>query len=353
MRENFITINGETVKFHPGDTVLEAARRYGIDIPTLCYLKRAAPTGACRVCIVEIQGARSLMPSCGLEVMPGMVIETESEKVVRARKMIIELMLSDGWHDCLICEQNGACTLQDLAYRYRVGMPRFERQKKNFVYDESHPMIVRNFGKCVLCGRCVQACNEIQVNNVLSMGYRGNDSTVVASFNKPLGQSECVACGECVQACPVGALIEKKAIGKAQNWETKKVRTTCPYCGVGCQMHLHVKDNTIIKVTGVEDARPNEGNLCVKGRFGYDFVNHPDRLTTPLIKQSDGIFTKASWDEALNFVAERLSDIKANYGPDAIAGIGSSRASNEDNYAIMKFMRSVIGTNNVDNCART
>jgi predicted molibdopterin-dependent oxidoreductase YjgC len=353
MGENIITINGETIKFHPGDTVLDAATRHGIDIPTLCYLKRATPTGACRVCLVEVEGARALMPSCGLEAAPGMVIQTESEKVVKSRKMIIEFMLSDGWHDCLICEQSGACKLQELAYRYSVGMPRFSRQKKNFVYDESHPLIVRNFGKCILCGRCVQACNEIQVNNVLSMGYRGNDSTVVASFNKPLGESECVACGECVQACPVGALIEKKPIGKARNWETTKIRTTCPYCGVGCQMNLHVKDNIIIKVTGVEDARPNEGNLCVKGRFGYDFVNHPDRLTTPLIKQSDGTFKKAFWDEALDLVVERLSDIKAKQGANAIAGIGSSRASNEDNYAIMKFMRTVIGTNNIDNCART
>ncbi len=350
---NKIRINGREVNIIPGDTILDVANKNGIDIPTMCFLKRANPTGACRICVVEVEGYRNLVPSCATEAKAGMVIHTESEKVVSARKMIIELMLSDGWHDCLICEQSGACKLQDLAYRYRIGMPRFERQKKHFVYDTSHPLIVRDFSKCVLCGRCVQACNEIQVNNVLSVANRGSDSTIVASFNKPLGSSECVACGECVQACPVGALIEKKPIGKARNWETKKIRTTCPYCGVGCQMYLHVKNNKIIKVTGVEDARPNEGNLCVKGRFGYDFVSHPERLKKPLIKQKDGSFKEVSWREALSEAAERLKKIKDTYGPDAIAGIGSSRASNEDNYSMMKFMRSVIGTNNIDNCART
>lgn len=353
MKENLITINEKVVRFVTGETILDVAVRQGIDIPTLCYLKYAMPTGACRVCLVEVKGARTLLPSCSTEVLTGMIVETESPKVVKARRTVIELMLADGWHDCLICEQSGMCKLQDLAYRYHVGMPRFPRQKKNFVYDDSHPFIVRNFAKCVLCGRCVQACNEIQVNNVLSMAYRGSEASIVASYNKPLGKSECVACGECVQACPVGALIEKKAICRARNWETKKIRTTCGYCGIGCQMYLHVKDNSIIKVTGVEEAKPNEGSLCVKGRFGYEYSEHPDRLTTPLIRQQDGSFKEASWDEAIAYTAKRLTEIKEKYGSDSIAGISSSRTTNEDNYNMMKFMRSVIGTNNIDNCART
>ena len=351
--DNLITINGSRMEFQKGETVLEAAKRNGVDIPTLCHLKGAAPTGACRVCLVEVEGFRSLMPSCGLKAAPKMVVQTESALVVKARKMIIELMLSDGWHDCLVCEKSGDCKLQELSYRYNVGMPRFPRRQKNFVYDDSHPMIIRNFGKCVTCGRCIQACNERQVNNVLSFGHRGSDSVVVASFNKELGKSECVACGECVQACPVGALIEKKSKGVARHWDTKKVRTTCPYCGVGCQMHLHVKDNTIVKVTGVEDAKSNKGSLCVKGRFGYDFVAHKDRLTTPLIKQKNGSFKEASWDEALDLTAKRLSEIKEKYGPDAIGGVSSSRTTNENSYAMQRLMRAVIGTNNVDNCART
>jgi len=203
-----------------------------------------------------------------------------------------------------------------------------------------------------MCGRCVRACNEKQVNNAISIGYRGPDNKIVTRADHNYSDSDCVFCGECVQSCPVGALLELKAIGKGRPWETRKVRTTCPYCGVGCQLWLHVKDGKIIKVTGVEGAAPNQGRLCVKGRFGYDFIYSPDRLTMPLIKEN-GKFREASWDEALDLVADKLKETIAKHGPDAIAGVSSARSINEDSYQMQKLFRAVIGTNNIDHCART
>jgi predicted molibdopterin-dependent oxidoreductase YjgC len=210
---------------------------------------------------------------------------------------------------------------------------------------------MRNFSKCILCGRCVQACNDVQVNDAIHFGYRGKKSKIVAGEDVPLRDGECVFCGECVQACPTHALVLKGANFKVRPWEGTRVRTTCGYCGVGCQLWLHVKDNRIIKVTGVEDVGPNYGSLCVKGRFGYDFVGHPDRLKTPLIREGEG-FREASWDEALGLVAARLGAIRAAGGANAVGVLSSARASNESNYLLQKFARGVLKTNNVDHCAR-
>jgi formate dehydrogenase major subunit len=213
-------------------------------------------------------------------------------------------------------------------------------------------MIVRDFSRCILCGRCVQACNEVQVNRAISYGYRGSESKIVAAGDRPLAASDCVFCGECVQACPVGALVEKKARYTWRPWKDEKVRSTCPYCGVGCQQWLHVQDGRIVKVTGVEDAEPNQGRLCVKGRFGYDFIYSEDRLKTPLIREGDD-FREASWEEALDLVADRFKTIIAESGPDAIAGVSCARSINEDSYQMQKLFRAAIGTNNIDHCART
>ncbi len=211
---------------------------------------------------------------------------------------------------------------------------------------------MRDFSRCILCGRCVQACNEIQVNRAISFGYRGVSSKIVAKGDRPLKDSDCVFCGECVQACPVGALVPKREMmGERLPQEARQVRTTCSYCGVGCQMYLHVHDNKVVRVTGVEGVGPNDGSLCVKGRYGYDFINSPERLTKPLIREN-GRFREASWDEALGLVAERLGRIKAESGPDSIGVLTSARITNEENYVVQKFARAVIGTNNVDHCAR-
>jgi len=369
-----LTINGNELAFEPGETILEVARRNNIDIPTLCHLKGATPTGACRVCVVEVEKARTLLASCATPAAPGMVVQTESPKVVKARKEIIQLMLSSGNHNCAVrgsddaewtafqlkvqaedgsdelCPVWGDCRLQDLAYRYQVSGEAFPATPTKYPIETVNPFIVRDFSRCISCGRCVQACADVQVNNAISFGYRGPDSKIIAAGDRPLKDSDCVFCGECVQACPVGALVEKDVRYKVRPWETRKVRTTCSYCGVGCQMDLHVKNDKVVKVTGAHIA-PNNGSLCVKGRFGFDFVNSDQRLTTPLIKEN-GKHRPASWDEALGLVAEKLTAIRDAHGSDSIGVLTSARVTNEENYIVQKFARAVLKTNNVDHCAR-
>lgn len=374
-KNNIIVINGNEYSFEPEETILTVAHRNHIDIPTLCHLKGTTPTGECRICVVEVEGARTLMASCAMPASPGMIVRTESPKVVEARRLVIQLMLSSGNHNCAahgsddqawtqyqsdvnqfyhasaLCPVWGDCKLQDLAFRYQVSGDRFPRTESQYPVESVNPFIVRDFSRCIRCGRCVQACNDVQVNNAISLGYRGASTKVIAAGDRPLKDSDCVFCGECVQVCPVGALLEKDACYRIRPWETEKVRTTCSYCGVGCQMYLHVKDKKVVKVTGVEDRVPNNGSLCVKGRFGFDFINSPERLTTPLIKEN-GEFRKATWDEALTLVANKLTDIKTQHGPDSIGVLTSARVTNEDNYVVQKLARAVIKTNNVDHCAR-
>lgn len=374
MSSPLITINGNELTFEPGETVLDVARRHSIDIPTLCHLKNTIPTGSCRICVVEVKGARSLLASCATPASNNMVVMTESAKVVEARKQIIQLLLASGNHNCAVrggvsdnwtqfqlsvqkedqsqelCPVWGDCRLQDLAYRYQVNGDAFAPTPTRYAIETVNPFIVRDFSRCIQCGRCVQACNEVQVNNAINFGYRGPESKIVAAGDRPLKDSECVFCGECVQICPVGALVEKDVRYQVRPWETTPVKTTCSYCGVGCQLYLHVKDNRVVKVTGVETP-PNDGSLCVKGRFGFNFIHSPDRLTTPLIKEN-GAFRSASWDEALNLVAKRLGEIKSAHGPDSIGVLTSARVTNEDNYVANKFTRAVLGTNNIDHCAR-
>jgi predicted molibdopterin-dependent oxidoreductase YjgC len=365
-KQQTLIINGQEVTFEGGETILEAARRHDIDIPTLCHLKGATPTGACRICLVEVEGARTLMASCATPATSGMKVQTESPAVVQARRMLIQLLLSSGNHNCDLqgsqsapteegagddlCPAWGDCRLQDLALRYQVNGGRFPALPTRYPIETVNPFIVRDFSRCIQCGRCVQACNEVQVNNAISFGYRGPASKIIAAGDRPLKDSDCVFCGECVQACPVGALVEKDVTPAMRPWEAQKIRTTCGYCGVGCQINLHVKGNQVLKVTGA-DVAPNHGSLCVKGRFGYNFIGSSERLTEPLIKE-DGKFRPASWDEALDLVAARLKDIRDTHGGDSIGVLTSARITNEENYIAQKFARAVLKTNNVDHCAR-
>ncbi len=376
MVSEFLTLNGKEVPFKPGATILEVARENGVEIPTLCYLEETTPTGACRICLVEVEGAPALVTACSTPAAPGMVVRTHTPRVIEARRLNIELLLSSGNHNCLVldqpldnwtdfqlqamepnehkdlCPAYGNCRLQELAIEYRARPGAFEPPENPYPIETVNPLIIRDFSRCILCGRCVAACNELVVNRAISFGYRGAATKIVTKGDRPYHQSDCVFCGQCVQVCPTGALVEKKSLGLGLPLEQTKVRTTCPYCGVGCQLWLHVKDGRILKVTAVEEGAPNKGRLCVKGRFGYDFIYSEDRLKTPLIREGDR-FREAGWDEALDLVAGKFKQIIAESGPDAIAGVSCARSINEDSYQMQKLFRAVIGTNNIDHCART
>ena len=251
----------------------------------------------------------------------------------------------------MICEKAGSCKLQDYAYEFGIAESRFVGERHDYDIDTSNPFIVRDYNKCILCGRCVSACSDVQVSEALDRMNRGFATKVIAGADRLLQDSTCVFCGRCVSVCPVGALTEKQAVGKGREWEMEKVRTICNYCGCGCTLELNIKDGKIVKATSAEDSPVGAGSLCVKGKFGWDFIHSEERLKTPLVKEN-GKFREASWDEALDVVANRLSEIKSEYGSDSIAVLSSAKCSNEENYLMQKFARAVIDTNNVDHCAR-
>ncbi len=351
-----LTIDGRPMAAQPGQTVLEVARANGAYVPSLCYHPRTGQAGLCRVCVAEVDGTDGLQATCTLTARDGMAIRTQTPRVLEARRQNVELLLASGTHDCLVCEANGRCELQEAAYRLGVARPAFRSPDSPRPVDASSQFIVRDLDKCIRCFRCIRGCSDLVVNEVLEMGYRGTRSAVVCDGDVPLGESSCVSCGECVQLCPTGALTERKAIGLGRPWELSRVRTTCEYCGVGCQVELHVDRaaNRIVRVTGVEGTPPNDGMLCVKGRFGYDFASSQDRLTSPLLRRTrDAPLERVGWDEALDFAATRLAAVRERHGPDAIGVIACARSTNENNFAAMKFTRATLGTNNIDHCART
>jgi predicted molibdopterin-dependent oxidoreductase YjgC len=353
MNKILVTIDGRQLEAKPGQTILDVAKENGMYIPTLCYYAATRLVGACRVCVVEVENSRTLVASCAMPVSPGMVVKTNTERVRDAQRLVVELLWASGDHNCLICEANGNCELQDLVYWLKIDKPRFKIEPPAYSIESTNTMIQRDLNKCVLCGRCIRACNEIQVNEVLDFFERGSRMKVGPAFDADYIDSNCVFCGECVNACPTGAIINKQSRFAGRPWDLEKVRTTCGYCGVGCQMDLNIHDGKIVKVTGNKDyGTPNQGSLCVKGRFGMEFIHHPSRLKTPLIKQENGEFKEATWDEAYGFIADRFTAVKKKHGADSLAGLSSARCTNEENYLFQKFMRAVIGTNNVDHCAR-
>ncbi len=346
-----ITIDGQKIAARPGSTVLEAAQEVGIDIPTLCYHPALPPEGACRVCLVEIERQRTLQPACTFPATEGMVVHTCSEKVVEARKFVLELLLSDHPLDCMTCEMNGNCELQDLAYEYGIKETRFPGEQHTYLVDDPNPFIERDYNKCILCRRCVRACSYMNGVEAIGVMHRGFQAKIGTAFDGYLEDSPCEFCGMCVAVCPTGALTPKQRKGKGREWEFKKVTTLCSYCGVGCQIDLNIKDGRIIQATSHWDGPANHGWTCVKGRFGWDYVHHPDRLTKPLIKK-DGAFVEATWDEALDLVASKFREVKEKDGADAFGALSSAKCTNEENYVMQKFARAVMGTNNVDHCAR-
>lgn len=347
-----LTINGKEIEVPAGTTILKAAEQIGINIPRLCFLEELSSVGACRMCVVEVKGARALVASCAAAVAPGMEVQTHSPAVMEARTTILDLLVANHPLDCMTCDKMGACELAALCYEYGVKQSTFDGEKHSYPLETSNPFIIRDMNKCILCGRCVRACAEITGQDTIDFINRGFNTKIAPFFDEEYVESNCVYCGQCVSVCPTGALTESQMAGKGRRWEYTKVKTTCPFCGTGCNFDLCVKDDKLIGVTSNPDAPVNGRGLCIKGRFGWDFVNNENRLTTPLIKK-DGKFVEASWDEALALIAKSLKEIKEKNGADSFAALSSARCTNEENYLVQKFTRAVMGTNNVDHCART
>lgn len=351
MKEIRLHIDGREVITKEGLTIFEAARNAGIDIPHLCYREDLTPTTACRLCVVELEGAKTLVASCAYPVSDRMVVRTQTERVQAARRLVIEFLLSDHPYDCMTCEKSGICKLEKYAYELEVRKPRFEGEKHNYPIRASNPFFERDYNKCVLCGRCVTVCHETQYCEAVDYSKRGFNTKIAASFDRSMEETPCVFCGNCVSVCPVGALTEKAGRFQARQWELKKIPTICSYCGVGCTVVLNVKENRVVKVTSDRQLGVNKGWLCVKGRFGFDYVHHPDRLKEPLVREGN-TFRQASWDKALERAARDLLKVKAEHGPEAIGILVSAKCTNEENYLLQKLARAALGTNNVDHCAR-
>lgn len=345
-----ITVDGRVLEVREGTTVKEVCEDIGIEIPNLCYDKDLKNEAACRLCLVEVEKARNLLPACSTYVTDGMIVYTGSERVISARKTVLELLLANHPNDCMTCDKAGRCRLQDYFYEYGIKKSDFEGERREIPIDDSNPFIVRDLNKCILCGKCIRVCDELETSaiNYIVRGFY----TKVGTFDDDgLKYSSCVSCGNCLDVCPTAALMPKSALGRGRAWENTFVDTTCPYCGVGCTLRVHMNRNKDIVYVDSTKTSVNQGYLCVKGRFGLDFVKSPERLKRPLIRKDDG-FAEVSWDEALKYVSDKLKNIRDEYGADSIGGLASAKCTNEENYIFQKFMRAVIGTNNVDHCAR-
>jgi predicted molibdopterin-dependent oxidoreductase YjgC len=340
-------INGKALEVEKGITVLDAARNNNIYIPTLCDDPRLEPYGGCRLCLVQVKGMAKPVSACTTPVSEDMEVETSNEAIERMRRTIVELLLSDHPNDCMVCEKAGDCTLQELAYFYNLRENRFWGQRRQYSDHDANPFVAREMEKCILCGKCVRVCSEVQGLGAIDIANRGFNAKVCPPFEKDL---ECEFCGQCISVCPTGALTGKGWTGLGRQKDIKEVVTVCPYCGCGCNITLHTSRDRIIRVSSKPDTI-NEGWLCPKGRFGYEFTSSPDRLKNPLIKR-EGKFEEVSWDEALEYAGRKLREIKEKHGPDAIGGLSSARCTNEENYLFQKLMRAAVGTNNVDHCAR-
>jgi formate dehydrogenase major subunit len=349
-----LEIDGFQVTAPAGTSVLRAAASIGIDIPKLCATDSIEPFGSCRLCVVEIKGARGMPASCTTPVAEGMFVTTQNKKLADVRRGVMELYISDHPLDCLTCAANGDCELQDMAGAVGLREVRYNPLGENHlsaVKDQSNPYFTFDPSKCIVCSRCVRACEETQGTFALTIDGRGFSSKVSPSQNQSFMDSECVSCGACVQACPTATLIEKSVIENGQ--PEHAIVTTCAYCGVGCSFRAEMKGDQVIRMVPHKDGKANHGHSCVKGRFAFGYATHKDRITQPMIRKSiKDHWQEVSWEEAINYAASELKRIQAKYGRDSIGGITSSRCTNEETYLVQKLIRAGFGNNNVDTCAR-
>src|SRR5690554_5218966 len=354
--ENLVTLTIDSVEITvpEGTSVMRAAAEAGINIPKLCATDSLEAYGSCRLCLVEIEGRRGTPASCTMPVDEGMIVNTQTGKLADLRRNVMELYISDHPLDCLTCSANGNCELQDMAGVVGLREVRYGYEGENHLSDTtdySNPYFNYDPSKCIVCNRCVRACEETQGTFALTVDGRGFESRIAASQNEDFMDSECVSCGACVQVCPTATLMEKSVIelGQAEHYKT----TTCAYCGVGCSFKAEMKGETVVRMIPHKDGKANHGHSCVKGRFAFGYATHPDRITKPMIrKKITDPWQEVSWDEAINYAASEIKRIQAKYGRDAVGGITSSRCTNEETYLVQKLVRAAFGNNNVDTCAR-
>ena len=349
-----LSIDGHSISVPEGTSVLRAAALAGITIPKLCASDNLEAFGSCRLCAVEIEGRRGLPASCTTPVTEGMAVITQNARLAKLRRNVMELYISDHPLDCLTCPANGDCELQDMAGAVGLREVRYGFDGANHLdaeTDASNPYFSFDPSKCIVCSRCVRACNEVQGTFALTIEGRGFDSKVAAGQNEPFMDSECVSCGACVQACPTSTLMEKSVI--EQGVPEHSVVTTCAYCGVGCSFEAQMKGDQLVRMVPYKGGDANHGHSCVKGRFAFGYATHKDRIKEPMIRDAiDQPWRAVSWEEAIGFAARRLREIQTQYGRESVGGITSSRCTNEETYLVQKLIRAAFGNNNTDTCAR-
>jgi formate dehydrogenase alpha subunit len=344
-----ITLDGMPVSGRQGMTILELARQMGISIPTLCHDACLKPVGACRICLVEEEATGRLLASCVTPIAPGMQIQTQSPAVLDTRKVVLQLLMANHAESCLVCDKGNRCRLRQLAAEMGIGLIDYDRMPPRVETQDLNPFISRDLNKCILCAKCIRADHELVVVGALDYLHRGFDALPATLFEGPLEQSECTFCGTCVALCPTGALSEK--IPDFRGSLGRRLATTCSYCGCGCALWVHSHEDRLVQVTPKAENSPNQATLCVRGHYGSDYLNHPQRLQQPLVR-GNGDMEAASWEEALDQTAQRLRDIARQWGPEAIGFYGSTQCSNEENYLFQKLARQAIGSAHVDNGAR-
>ncbi len=346
MKEITLTINGREVKGKEGDTVLDVCCANDIYVPTLCHLEGLSNVGACRLCVVEIEGERRINPACTYPARDGMVVKTTSEQLEGYRRMILELIFSERNHFCMFCAQSGDCELQDLAYRYQMDHVRFPYAFPSLPVDTLNDYLVLDHNRCILCGRCVRICSEVVGTHTLDFSKRGWRTVVCADLDQPLGESSCISCGACVQACPTGAIFSKVSAYRGRTSECQEIESVCSQCSVGCEIKVLVRDNNLVRIDGA-DLTGLRGQLCPRGRFDPLNETRP-RIMTPLKRDGKGELEECSINEALDLVVKKIKEIKGSYGPGAIAGIAAAKCSNDSLERFNRLFREVIGSDKVD-----